>query len=477
MRFNPWWFSGREQLLQQFFRQFQATLGKPDVPGKLKGVSERVGDFVKLLTPLKYAKYIPGVGGLAGMPADILETVAETLGTAAEALERDIFEIRRAIDTALVEQETRILVVIDDIDRVRAEEIQQLFQLVKAVADFPKTIYLLSFDRQVVIDALKDFQGPAGQDYLEKIVQAPFDLPLPDRDSLRNLLEAQLDEVLGGTPGDLFDQTELSNLYWDGVDAFIRTPRDIKRFINALRIAYPVVRGEVHAVDFLGIESLRVFSPLVYAFVATRKTLFAGSSDLRAGIGDTPEERRRLFDLLLNAVPGPQQQAVKGILGRLFPRWDTAYGGMTHGASWLDAWRRARRICSPDVFDVYFRLALTPGDIGATEMREMLDVASQPEVFGGRLLQLAEQRRADGATRLRAFLYRLDDFIEDVPVADIEPLLQALYHVGDDLLWRAEEEQQGLFDRSTDHWLLRISGRLVHRLPTQRERFALLTRC
>ena len=40
--------------------------------------------------------------------------------------------------------------IIDDIDRLQEREVRQLFQAVKAIADFPKTIYLLSFDESTV---------------------------------------------------------------------------------------------------------------------------------------------------------------------------------------------------------------------------------------------------------------------------------------------------------------------------------------
>jgi predicted KAP-like P-loop ATPase len=36
-----------------------------------------------------------------------------------------------------------MLVSVDDIDRLTAEEIRQIFRLMKAVADFPKVTYLL----------------------------------------------------------------------------------------------------------------------------------------------------------------------------------------------------------------------------------------------------------------------------------------------------------------------------------------------
>ena len=41
-------------------------------------------------------------------------------------------------------------VVIDDIDRLRGDEIRDIFQLVKLVGDIPNIIYFLSFDQSIV---------------------------------------------------------------------------------------------------------------------------------------------------------------------------------------------------------------------------------------------------------------------------------------------------------------------------------------
>ena len=51
---------------------------------------------------------------------------------------------RRMLDRqALAAQKQRFLVIIDDIDRLASDEMRQVFLLVKALADFPNTVYVL----------------------------------------------------------------------------------------------------------------------------------------------------------------------------------------------------------------------------------------------------------------------------------------------------------------------------------------------
>ena len=68
--------------------------------------------------------------------------------------------VKAEISKALKEGKQRYLIVIDDIDRLTPAEIREVFKVVKALADFPNVVYLLSFDREVVAQALARFNEP-----------------------------------------------------------------------------------------------------------------------------------------------------------------------------------------------------------------------------------------------------------------------------------------------------------------------------
>ena len=73
---------------------------------------------------------------------------------------KDIEKLKNEISATLRGQPKRILVMIDDIDRLTSEEIRQVFRAVKSVGDFPNVTYLLAVpDKQVVARSLGDLQG------------------------------------------------------------------------------------------------------------------------------------------------------------------------------------------------------------------------------------------------------------------------------------------------------------------------------
>lgn len=453
VRFNPWWFAGQEELTRRFFGQLRARL---DRLGVLTDTARRlISEFGDLIADVPAGPVpIPLIGKL----------LSRVIGPKA----KDIVELKDSIAEMLRKQGRKIVVFVDDIDRLPSDEIRQLFSLVKVVADFPNVVYVLALDKDVATEALEPVQG-SGAPYLEKIVQVPFELPLPDRTSLRRLLFERLDVILKGTPEDMWDETYWGNVYLEGIDPFIETPRSIVRLVNILSVTYPPVVGEVNPVDFIAIEALRVFNGPVYDAVRKNPDTFAGYAD-GAIAGTSADRQKRFVNELLDQTEEARKDAVKQLLIRLFPRVEAIWENVIYGANSLTHWSRGRRVCHPDMFPIYFRLAVPEGSISNAEMKAFLAIAGDAKGFGTKLVELAGQHRPDGTTRARAFLERFEDYTyEDVQLEEISSVLRALFDVGDQLL-RPEDERRGMVDFDNDIRIGRIVLRLLRRLE-EPERF------
>jgi predicted KAP-like P-loop ATPase len=262
--FNPWWFSGQDNLARAFLGQLQAVLpGKSD---KFLQIGQYLGEF---------AEGLGGLIDLTGTTAGVGGIFGKVIGKVTKRKPKDIPVLKGKISKLLMEADKRVLVVVDDIDRLTAEETRQLFTVIKAVADFPNIIYLLAFDREVAAQAIQE-AGLPGDRYLEKIIQVPFELPAVDRDDLRKLLFRRLDVALQNTPDGLFDESYWTNVFFDGLDKLFKVPRDVIRFTNTASVTYPAVRGEVNPVDFIALEALRVFLPSLYDTIRHNSDNFAG---------------------------------------------------------------------------------------------------------------------------------------------------------------------------------------------------------
>lgn len=460
VRFNPWWFSGEEALTKQFFNQLQAVLVNKLKSGAKK-LSKNIANFADTISeaPLPYAKSGKVVSKLLGQ-------------------RQDVYQLKKEIEKILLKQHKRILIVIDDIDRLTAEEIRQLFRVIKAAANFPNVIYLLLFDKEVVIKALEEAQGIPGEDYLEKIVQVPFELPTLDKSSLQKLLFERLDAIITETSEELFDQTYWGNVFFKGIESFITKPRDIVRLANTLSVTYPAVQGEVNPVDFIAIESLRVFCPRLYDIIRNNPRVFAGNTDDKGINSDSVDAIKPLLEEWILQLKEEKKEPVKNLLKRIFPKLQAIWGdgyhqSIRHGANCELSWRKQLRVCSLERFPIYFRLALPEGDFSNIEMQSILTLVGDANAFGEKLLELANQTRPDGTTRVRTFLERLEDYTtEDIPSESIPSIVQAFFDVGDRLLC-PEDQNRGMFDFGNDMRIGRILYQLLSRM-NQIEKFELL---
>lgn len=166
MWFNPWWFAGQEDLIRRFFKELQATVASSSKLLRDIARRDRLAAALNLFgSALSSPITIPSVP-LAGTAAKMTSEGVKAL--AAVLAPTDVVTAKARISSAFKEQVARIVVIVDDIDRLMASEARQIFQLIKAVADFPNVTYLLAFDRKVAARAMADLHGSDGDEYLEK---------------------------------------------------------------------------------------------------------------------------------------------------------------------------------------------------------------------------------------------------------------------------------------------------------------------
>lgn len=442
VRFNPWWFSGREDLARAFLHQLQAVL-----PGKSKafeGLGTLLGSF---------AEEIGGIIDLTAGTAGGGKILGRIVAWRAKPKPKDVPALKEKIAKVLRDARIRVLVVVDDLDRLDEGEVRQFFTVIKALADFPFVTYLLAFDRDVVIAAIEQDSAFAGERYLEKIIQVPFELPPVDKVALRSVLFGQLNEVIVDTPDGLFDREDWTNVYFVGIDALIRVPRDIVRLTNTLSITYPAVVGEVNPVDFIAIESIRVFLPGLYEKIRSNPDRFAGHTSGEPGNRDR-EGKAAFREACAKEIPEELCASTLALMDRLFPK----LRNMGYGSEWLPEWRRRLRVCHPDVFPTYFRLSLPSGSIGHQEMLAFINLIPTPDAFKARLLKAKMEKRPDGLSKAREFLERLmDHFDKDIPASWIPSAIEGLLDIGDELIDPAEV--RGMFDEGN---IVRVTRPVYH---------------
>ncbi|MGQ0728479.1 KAP family P-loop NTPase fold protein [Acidovorax sp.] len=458
--FNPWWFNGRDQLAAQFLTLFGSKL-RNESSGLLK-IGELMAEYSGALSK--------AVALSTGIPW--IDVPVNGLLKFLKRKPREVPQLKEEISKLLRGSARRILFIVDDLDRLTPEEIREVFKVVKALADFPNVIYLLSFDKVAVADALGKSLGVDGGSYLEKIVQASFSLPAVGSNRLQRKLFGDLGLIVESGASAEFDSTYWGNVYFDGLNHFITKPRDIVRVINTLAVTYPPVAGEVNPVDYIALEFLRVFQPLAYSTIRDNKEMFAGVL-AREGAQDRVKAFHQSWLASLNER---DRAAVTALVKRMFPKVESAIGRMGYGSDFLPEWRNALRVCSPELFDIYFQFGVPDDHLRQAELVKLLELSSDVPVLVETLKAARRTTRNDGRSKARDYVDRLRQLgEEEITVRQSEHLLEAIFAIDGDLLTPADE-RGGMMSIPNSWRMTWLMKRLLERIP-QGERAGLLGRC
>ena len=282
--FRCWWFRGEEALTLAFLQELNATLDK-SLSDKAKKLLPRIGKILLQTGSVVGPAMNLATGGSLGSLTSGTLDFAKRFFSDSESIEK-LFE---DLSNALNEQGKRFLVVIDDIDRLMPNEALLIFRLIKSVGRLPNVMYLLAFDRELAEKTVMEMYPSEGPHFLEKIIQASFELPLPKRDDLNAAALYQI-ETLCGSLEDRDQQRRFLNLFYDAVSPYLNTPRDLIRLSNVMEVTWPAVEREVDVGDYVALEIMRLFEPLLYNTIRTNKERVCGLRSEHINREDTEKE-------------------------------------------------------------------------------------------------------------------------------------------------------------------------------------------
>lgn len=273
-KFSPWNFISRKQLVSDFFDQFSYFLG--DSRRDFNSISECLKKLAYLLKPVKY---YPGVTG------DLVKILENGLSNAGNLLKEDLnFEkIKQEINKILLENDKKIVVMIDDIDRLSDNEIIEIFQLVKGAGEFKKVIYILAYDHELVKSSLDVISKNRGQEYLEKIVQIQIEVPVANKEFLENKFLSELDKIFP----DKINTEDFDLFYNDILKEEIVDIRKIEKILNNIRFGRDYAEKKLNIAEYILLKTLKVTNTVCYNKIIDKLTIDRAFEEI-------PEDKKQL---------------------------------------------------------------------------------------------------------------------------------------------------------------------------------------
>jgi predicted KAP-like P-loop ATPase len=357
--------------------------------------------------------------------------------------------LRARVAATFNSSDKRLVVVIDDVDRLEPARAAEVLRLLASVAAVPNLIFLVAIGRELP-DAVS----------VEKAMQVVIDLPLPERSSLQQMFLDRLDPLLtAGRAAGLLQPDYWIDMCANGIDPFLHTPRDVVRLVNAVAATYPSVQGEVNPIDFTALETLRLFCPVAYHAVRRRPSAFLLPVSARRDEDGSMVETKRYHESWPEGLADDERTRALNLLMRLFPRLPDVLSGRAMASLPEDQWRSLLLVTCADVFPIYFQLAVPRGSISNADLQSKLEHFGDTNQFAATLLELARDSAPDAPARLQVFLQRLETHIGDsTSREELEAAMRAVFQAADDLLRR---EETGRTDLDMQQHLRRIVRRVM----------------
>lgn len=260
--FSPWKYSSGSDLQSIFFENLSNHLSKCGERGTAKACRR----FSWALVARNLNKNTGSIHWLVDIARGILFDVAQT--------EKDLNVLLRKI---LLESGRRIVVVIDDLERLPEDQVCEVIRFLKANADLPGIIYLVLSDERYLAGAAASIIPSAlgeenlvncGREFLEKIFTFRMDLPPIDGRQLMGLLKGAIEDVLAHNNIDKSDELDAEYELGAYVDNMRKLKRVVNSFIVDIGVAQSKLSGHVylnrHIGDMLALIVLRLKMPDAY---------------------------------------------------------------------------------------------------------------------------------------------------------------------------------------------------------------------
>ena len=418
VRFNPWLCSTPNQMISQFFGVLAEAINPKSNEKKIEVIQERIelaqqavellNQYVNMVQATQVDPRMAAASmglNLVGRSIQLFQKFRQSKSQVPATLQGQ----KQALQDKLNDYKKKIIVMIDDLDRLSSDEIVAIFQLVKSLADFPYMIYLLAFDRDIVVKALEDQKGN-GNAYLEKIVQMPFELPRANSVDIEQIFLKRLEEVVQGKKY-CVRPIDWELLFDEGLRPYLASIRDVTRYINAFALKYAMLKNETDPLDLIALTCIQVFEPQMFSqlpyysdvLCCTEMTWFKNDEEKTA-------YHRTIYDTLMASVSEEKKKVCSYILTKLFSEWKRKvdpYGGYEYHSP--EEQLRHHRICSRECFDRYFMLNLERNGISDATIQYLIF-----QIDRNGFVQQVQQLIAAG--KMDRFLREFEAYFDPTPM-------------------------------------------------------------
>ncbi len=268
--FSPWTYGKENNLIREFFTEMGKHLRRyaDDLPRDMM-------EYAHILEKSESTSWL---------------SILLSLGSTGHSLEQQSNLLKQSLQKI----DRPIVVFIDDLDRLRGDEVMEILKLIRNAANFSGIKFVAAYDRNYLVEAIKNQNIESASRYLEKIFQIEYTLPTFEHSRLIEYLNEECDRFIREV-----DKEELRQII-DGrgrMKRFVKeellSMRDVKRYANSLQNSYEKLAGNVVLCDLMNLEILRFMYKPVYDLLSLRWTQVLMEEEGFLRLYESSEEREK----------------------------------------------------------------------------------------------------------------------------------------------------------------------------------------
>ncbi|MCT4215269.1 AAA family ATPase [Elizabethkingia anophelis] len=259
IEYNPWMGFDKKVLIEDFFNTLSEHISHD---GLNKNIDEYSNRLLSPQNPLlkDIISYIP----FLNFQTPSLENLFNLINKKLELLNQ------------------KIVIIIDDLDRLDNKEIFEILKLIRNSANFTNIFFIIAYDRSYVNNSINHVNHFQEQNYLDKIINVELSLPYFDSLLLKNIFKDFLLDKAGAEYNDKISYA-LNNGFVDIDELFrfrkaqnnftqvISNLREVKKLVNSIVINYRNIFNEINFSDMIYLEILKLKHPSIYRLLYTQK--------------------------------------------------------------------------------------------------------------------------------------------------------------------------------------------------------------
>ncbi len=349
--FSPFLNHNEDRVIHEFFVQLSNELKKRS--GKLSNLllsySAKLSNAIKDSNPISFLK-----------PSGITKE------------DESVGELYDEIETVIKSLKLKIIISIDDLDRLNAKEILQVLKLIRNTSNFPNVVFLVAMDKEYIVNSIAE-NNEKQRKFIDKFFQLEVHVSRPPFDKVKDYAISNVLNGLRNNGLNDFNITELNNsfkIHELNLHKFIVNYRDAKRFVNQFIYDFRLMHEneinvkEIEYFDFCVLTLFKIFCQDEFYSIKDGKENLLKRSERYADI--------LFYDFELNSEKIANH--INEILQKVFPR--------NGNSEFVDLKRTpSRSIAFEKVLRLYFERTLPQDELNEFEFSQIYDVEDLDSVL------------------------------------------------------------------------------------------------